>query len=302
MKILNFGSLNIDRVYRVPRIVRPGETLSSGALETFAGGKGANQSAALARAGAPVWHAGKVGKDGTWLVKKLRGLGVKTRFVRTVDGPSGHAVIQVDAAGENAIVLHPGANRQIVRRDIDDTLAHFGEGDLVLLQNEINDIPYIIRTAHRQGLRVCLNPAPMDKSVSAYPLDRVSMLILNEPEAAGLSGATGTNRMLKILAGRFPRMDIVLTLGARGVIVRTPEGETGMPAFKVKAVDTTAAGDTFIGYYLAGRCEGLAPERCLQTACAAAALCVTRRGAMDSIPDAAAVRKFMLDKVVSGIV
>ena len=204
MKILNFGSLNIDLVYRVPHIVRPGETISSASFQTFAGGKGANQSAALARAGAPVYHAGKAGKDGAWLVKKLRGLGVDTRFTRVVNAPCGHAVIQVDDAGENAIFLFPGTNRQILRSEINQVLSRFSPGDMVLLQNEINDIPYIITAARRRKLLVCLNPAPMDKAVLKYPLQKVDILIVNETEGAGLAGARSTRGILDKLARKLP--------------------------------------------------------------------------------------------------
>lgn len=293
MKILNFGSLNIDLVYRVPHIVRPGETISGTAFRTFAGGKGANQSMALARAGAPVYHAGKVGKDGRWLVKKLRDAGVNTSLIRVTDDPSGHAVIQVDDAGENAIFLFPGTNRQIARNEIGTALASCRAGDLVLLQNEINDIPAIIRQARRRKLRVCLNPAPMEPAVLRYPLDLVDILIVNETEAAGLAGSQRPGGVLDDLAKKLPRAEIVLTLGARGAVVRTPEQEIRVPAVKVKAVDTTAAGDCFIGYYLAGRARGEGIESCLRTACLAAAVSVTRPGAMDSIPAAAELRARM---------
>ena len=138
MKILNFGSINIDLVYRVPHIVKPGETLSSLSLARFAGGKGNNQSIALARAGAPVFHAGKIGKDGAWIVAMLKVAGADVRFVKKDPGPTGHAVIQVADSGQNSIVLFPGANRTITPQEIRDTLAHFGKGDILLLQNEIN--------------------------------------------------------------------------------------------------------------------------------------------------------------------
>ena len=137
MNILNFGSLNIDLVYQVEHIARPGETIASSAHQVFAGGKGANQSAALARAGASVFHAGQVGPDGQWVVDKLAGLGVDVQHIRVGDAPTGQAIIQVDRQGQNSIVLFAGANAQIDREAIDATLGHFGRGDLLLLQNEI---------------------------------------------------------------------------------------------------------------------------------------------------------------------
>jgi len=283
----------MDLVYRVPRIARPGETLSSVSLSRFAGGKGANQSVALARAGACVRHAGRIGRDGLWLRDKIRKAGVDTRHIRVSDEPSGHAIIQVDDAGENAIVLFPGANRTIPRSDFQAALNAGRSGDIVLLQNEINDVPFVIRQARRRGLRVCLNPAPFDETIRSWPLDKVNILVLNETEGAGLSGASKPQSILDVLGKRLPRCEIVLTLGARGAVARSDARQIRASAVKVKAVDTTAAGDCFIGYYLAGRLKSVGIESCLKTACAAAALCVTRPGAMDSIPTAAEVARFL---------
>ena len=188
MKILNFGSLNIDLVYQVEHIARPGETIASSAHQVFAGGKGANQSAALARAGARVFHAGQVGPDGQWLVDKLARLDVDVQHIRVGDTPTGHAIIQVDRQGQNSIVLFAGANAQIDQSAIDATLSHFGAGDILLLQNEINDIPYIMAAAAARGLTICLNPAPFGPEVRAYPLELIDLLIVNETEATGPCG------------------------------------------------------------------------------------------------------------------
>ena len=291
-KILNFGSLNLDFVYRVPRIVRPGETLASLSFQTYAGGKGANQSAALARAGAAVWHAGAIGRDGAWLTEKLRGFGVNTAHIRVTDAPTGQAVIQVDDQGENAIVLHPGANRQIRRAHIEETLACFGPNDSLALQNEINGLPHLVRAAKKRGMRVCFNPAPMNADALRVPLDRVDILILNETEGAALTGAGSPSTMLSALARHWPGCEIVLTLGARGVRACAPgQRPTRQPAVRVKTVDTTAAGDTFIGYYLAARSRNEPMDASLEHACRAAALCVARPGAMDAIPSAAQVAR-----------
>jgi ribokinase len=284
MQVLNFGSLNIDHVYRVPSIVAPGETLSSISYATFAGGKGANQSVALARAGADVFHAGCVGADGNWLVEKLRGYGVDTSFIRVVDGPTGHAIIQVDEVGQNAIVLHAGANHCVSSEHVADVLAHFKPGDTVLLQNEINDVPAIIAAAYDRKLNVCLNPAPFDKSVLHYPLDLLHTLVVNETEGAGLAGVSETDGILDTLAARLPKCEIILTMGRKGASYRSPDTRFTIPAVQVAAVDTTAAGDTFIGFYLARRATGDGAEAALKTACAAAAVSVTKQGAMDSIP------------------
>ena len=282
MNILNFGSLNIDLVYQVEHIARPGETIASSSHQVFAGGKGANQSAALARAGARVFHAGQVGPDGQWLVDKLAGLSVDVQHIRVGDVPTGHAIIQVDRQGQNSIVLFAGANAQIDRRAIDAVLSHFDQGDILLLQNEINDIPYIITSAAERGLAICLNPAPFGPEVRAYPLELVDLLIVNETEATGLAGVSDP----AALASLCPSAQIVLTLGAAGVQYRSPTEEFHLPAPQVEAVDTTGAGDTFIGYFLQGLTVDMTARDAMVRSVKAAALCVTRPGAMDSIPAA----------------
>lgn len=282
MRILNFGSLNIDTVYRVHHIVRGGETLTSGSLAVFAGGKGANQSVALARAGAEVFHAGRIGPDGTWLLDKLRGDGVDTSLIHVdPDARTGSAFIQVDDAGENAIVLDPGANHGLTRGQIDAALAHFGTGDLLLLQNEVNETPYLITAGKRRGMTVAFNPAPMTPAVKDYPLDDVGLLIVNETEGRDLSGKTIEDEVLAAL----PAKENILTLGVRGVrYAEAGQACHAAPGLEVDAIDTTAAGDTFVGYFLAARGEGLSIPDALRLACRAAAICVTRPGAMDTIP------------------
>jgi len=291
MKILNFGSLNIDHVYQVDHISRPGETISSHAYQLFAGGKGANQSAALARAGATVFHAGRVGPEGQWLLDKLTDLGADMRFTRVASEPTGHAIIQVDADGQNSIVLFPGANHQVTRPDIETTLGNFNEGDILLLQNEIKEIPYLMKKARKRGLKICFNPAPFSPEVLDYPLETASIILLNEMEGMGLAGVESTDRLLDQLATRWPDAELVLTLGAAGVRYRSAEATLEVPAVQVDPVDTTGAGDTFIGFFLAGLAAGSCPQASLNRAARAAALCVTRPGAMDSIPTAAEVEE-----------
>jgi len=284
VRILNFGSLNIDHVYQVEHIVRPGETLPSASYQVFAGGKGANQSAALAKAGAAVFHAGRVGPEGGWLVEKLAGLGADMRYTVEDQAPTGHALIQVDTQGRNAIVLFPGCNQRLDEAQIDSTLADFGPGDLLLLQNEVNQLPHLMRRARDRGLRICFNPAPFTPQVQEYPLELVDILVLNEVEGEGLSGKQEPRGVVEALVRRYPRASIVLTLGAEGVLYSSPQECFHVPAQQVQAADTTAAGDTFIGYFLVGLAAGQAPRQAAQRACRAAALCVGRPGAMDSIP------------------
>lgn len=284
MTILNFGSVNIDHVYRVDHLVRPGETIASSDYRQFSGGKGFNQSIALARAGASVSHAGRIGADGLWLREQLAADGADVGFLEVVNGPSGHALIQVDADGENAIILFGGANRTFTSEDARTILDNFGPGDWLLLQNEISAMPEILRRAGERGLRVVFNPAPMGAEVLDYPLDGVSIFVLNEVEGEAFTGASKAEAILAGMRQRFPAATVVLTLGAAGAIFDDGSQRIAVPAPKVEVVDTTAAGDTFIGYLLAGLAAGDAPQSALESATRAAALCVTRPGAAPSIP------------------
>ena len=184
MKILCFGSLNIDYTYKVEHFVQKGETISSQSLQVFSGGKGLNQSIALAKAGAEVYHAGAVGTDGGFLLRQLEEAGVNTEHVAVLDEiRTGNAIIQNDKDGDNCIILYGGANQAITREQADQVLKSFDEGDYLLLQNEINELPYIMEKAHRKGMNVILNPSPMDEKMKELPLDDVDYYLLNEVEA-----------------------------------------------------------------------------------------------------------------------
>jgi ribokinase len=283
-RIVNLGSLNVDRVFGVEHIARSGETITSLSQHLLAGGKGANQSVALARAGAQVTHIGKVGADGAWLVEKLATEGIDTRFIRVASTPTGQAVIQVDQSGENAIVLYPGANREITREEVDEALDAAPTDAWLLVQNETSAVAHAMAEARRRSIRVALNPAPIDRSILQSDWEKVDLLCVNEVEGAALSGQDQPEPMLAALAARAPQAEIVLTLGAKGVLYRDRQRQIRLEAQKVEVVDTTAAGDTFLGYFLAHRSQGRAPGECLEIATRAAAVCVTRAGAMDSIP------------------
>jgi ribokinase len=289
MRILNYGSLNIDHVYGVHHLVRPGETIGSTSYTRFCGGKGLNQSVALARAGAEVWHAGKIGAEGKFLKERLVADGVNVDFVEEVDAPTGHAVIQVDSNGENAIVIHGGANRAIRRSDAERVLAMFSPEDLLLLQNEISATNDVLALAAARGMRVAFNPAPFGPEVFDYPLQNVDLFILNETEGQGLTGRTVADEIADAMLARFPNSAIILTLGARGAFYKDDAGAFAAAAQSVAAVDTTAAGDTFIGFFLALYTRGLDVRHCLEAACRAATLCVTRAGAADAIPTLAEI-------------
>lgn len=284
MKIINFGSLNIDRVYQVEHLVRPGETITSRAYQEFAGGKGLNQSIALARGGVEVTHAGKIGTDGSFLVEFLAASGVDVSLVFAGKGQTGHAVIQVDASGENSIVLFAGENRTLTIDEVRSVIDQTESGDYLLLQNEINLIEEIIKLSSAKELNIVFNPAPITPDILALPLDKVKWLIVNEVEANAITGKSEPAQILDELTDRYPALSIVLTLGGNGVHYADSQNRHFVPAEEVDPVDTTAAGDTFIGYFIAGIVRGNSMVESLTTANKAAALCVTRPGAAESIP------------------
>jgi len=284
MRILNFGSLNIDYVYRVDTFLKPGETKAAKSRSVFAGGKGLNQSLAMARAGLSVFHAGKIGEEGGFLVDTLQKGKVDTSLIEHSSVPTGHTIIQVDDTGRNCILLFGGANQDIEEAYIDTTLEKFEKSDILVLQNEISLIPMIIEKAKEKGLTIVMNPAPYTPSIQNYPLNSVNIFILNEIEAEGLSGSGNPRQAIEILANRFPNAQIILTLGEEGALWAHKDQLLYQPAYKVKAVDTTAAGDTFTGYFIAGMVEGLETKQALDLATRAASICVTRPGAADSIP------------------
>jgi ribokinase len=283
-RLINVGSLNIDHVYRLPRCVAAGETAVVADYVRGAGGKGLNQSVAAARAGATVSHAGCVGEDGRFLLDLLREAGADVARVRVVPAATGHAVIQVDDTGANTILFHPGANRGIAAADVPAFLEGFGAGDWLLVQNETSAVAELIVAAKARGLSVLLNPAPMSPEAADYPLDAVDLLVVNEQEAAELTGGRREEEAVAELARRAPAAVVVLTLGARGGLVRVAGATQAFPAESVTVVDTTGAGDTFVGYLAAGLVGGRTLEQSIVEATAAAGIAVSRAGAAASIP------------------
>jgi ribokinase len=292
MKILVFGSLNIDLVFSVDHIVRPGETISSSALEKSAGGKGANQAASLAKAGMPAYMAGKIGRDGEFLVDLLRSYGVNTDHVVLYEGATGQALIQLDRNKQNSIVLYSGGNGRITPDEIGAVLEQFSGGDWILLQNEIPHTAGIMETAKRRGLKICLNPSPYDEKIEGLPLDLTDIFFVNEIEGAALAGLakdSPAERILDKLAGRFPKSEIVLTLGKDGAWYGFQGVREKGNVLDLPVVDTTGAGDTFTGYFIAARAKKLSVSEALRIACKAASIAVSRKGAMEAIPLAAEV-------------
>ena len=277
-RILNIGSLNLDYVYAVPHFVEAGETLLASRRDVFPGGKGLNQTVAAARAGAEVFHSGAVGADGDILLELLQSAGADVSCVSRVDTPTGHAIIQVSPQGENSIIILGGANRAVSDTTVKDALEKVTEGDILLLQNEINGLDHIIRAAAQRGLSILFNPAPMEESVKELPLELLDTLIVNEGEGRALAGD------MDDLRKAYPGQKILLTRGSRGASLWTGDELIFQPAFHVEAVDTTAAGDCFLGYYAAALAEGLSYAGALELAAAASALAVQKKGAAPSIP------------------
>lgn len=286
MKILNFGSLNIDYVYSLSHFVQKGETITSDMLNVFAGGKGLNQSIALSRAGGNVYHAGAIGADGLFLEEILNEAGVDTRFLMKCENiRTGNAIIQKDREGDNCIILYGGANQAITKEMADEVLSAFGEGDWLFLQNEISEIPYMVEKAHERGMRVVLNPSPMNEKILGINLNYIDCFILNEVEAHALVREdVDKDALLNQLKERFPHAEIVLTLGEKGSVYAGAEGIAEQKAYQVAVVDTTAAGDTFLGYYMAGRLQGESVKEALDMAARASAIAVSKKGAAPSIP------------------
>lgn len=291
MKYLVFGSLNIDRTYSVPHFVSAGETMSAGKMELFCGGKGFNQAVALARAGKEVWFAGAVGNDGQMLLDALAADGIHDEYVKRTDGASGHAVIQVDPQGQNCIIILAGANGEITEADVDAVLAGFEAGDLIVLQNEISNVAYILRKAAEKGMTVALNPSPCDEKIGLYDMRYVNYLLVNEVEGSIIAGCEDPAVILDKLHGDHPHMNVVLTLGSRGAVYCGADGKRySSGIYRTNAVDTTAAGDTFTGYFLAEITSSGDAEAALRQASIASGISVSRKGASPSIPAAQEVR------------
>lgn len=294
MRVLNFGSLNIDHIYHVDHIVAPGETTAAGGLDYAAGGKGLNQSIALARTGIATYHAGCVGKDGQPLLDLLRANQVRTEHLLPVEQVNGHAIIQVGRTGQNSIIIHGGSNGSITREQVDATLAQFTSDAVVLLQNEISQVDYIARRCRDLGIPLVFNPSPISPQLlSSFPFETVTLLLINETEGQAISGREAPEEILDALLARYPGMRIVLTLGGEGVCCGEGSQRIHQDAFHVSAVDTTGAGDTFTGFFLGLLLQDYPVEKALRYACAAAALAVTVHGAAPSIPSMEAVERMV---------
>lgn len=284
MKVLNIGSMNLDHVYTVDHIVEPGETQSSTQLQLFLGGKGMNQSVALAKAGVEVYQGGMIGADGGVFLDACREYGIHADYIRTVDARTGHAIIQIDKNAQNCILLYGGANQALTEAYVDEVLSQFDSGDILLLQNEVNLLPYIVDRGHAQGMKIVLNPSPFDDKLKAVDMTKISLFLLNEIEGYQLTGCREPDAIIDSIRERFPHAAVVLTLGSDGAVYADQSCKHFQPIFPIKAVDTTAAGDTFTGYFIAGLAQGMEIPDILRMSAKASSIAVSRAGAVPSIP------------------
>ena len=293
MAIINFGSINIDHVYQVDHFVQPGETLASTHYQQLLGGKGANQSIALAQAGADVCHVGSIHENDAAFKQALIKKGGDCRGGKCSETPSGHAIIQVTPSGENAIVLFGGANQTITAKTVMQALDGTKPSDWVLTQNETSSIDQVLRQAKEKQLKVAFNPAPMSESVKSLPLECIDLLIVNETEAAALTEKDSLDDIVAVFKEQWSECEVIITLGKAGVMMLKNNDCIKVDAFLVAAVDTTAAGDTFIGYFLSAYSNHTDAKRALIRGCAASAIAVTREGAAQSIPTQKEVDRFL---------
>ena len=285
MKILSFGSMNIDNTYSVDEFVQPGETMTAKNLSKFCGGKGLNQSIALASAGADVAHFGCVGEDGDILLDMLKSRGVNTDSVIKIDNiTSGHAIIQVDSHGQNSILLYPGANRRMTPELIDRELEKYSCGDWLLIQNETNCLEYIMRAANKKGMKIAFIPSPMDGTVSTLPLELVDLFLVNEIEGAAVTGKENTEEITAEFEKLFPNAAVILTLGKKGSVFKSEKDMLFQPSYCGTVKDTTGAGDTYTGFFIANYIKGVSPQECMRIAAMASTLQISRDGAAIAIP------------------
>lgn len=284
MKVLNIGSMNIDHVYSVDHIIQPGETQATDGMNIFLGGKGMNQSMALAKAGVEVYHGGLIGTDGHIFLEACREYGVHSDYIRKIEGKTGHTIIQVDKNAQNSILLFGGANEKLTEEYVDEVLSNFDSEDILLLQNEVNMLPYIIDKAYEKGMQIALNPSPFNEKLDACDMTKISIFLLNEIEGGQITGLTDPDEIIAKMQEMYPNAKIVLTLGKDGAIYAEGDKKYHQPIFKVQAVDTTAAGDTFTGYFLAGLIDGMDIPDILKMSAKASSIAVTRAGAVQSIP------------------
>lgn len=294
--IIVVGSLNMDLVVRAPRLPQVGETIIGSEFGTYPGGKGANQAVAAARLGGAVKMIGRVGKDdfGQALLGNVSDNGVDTSFIlRDPQSATGVALITVDDAGRNTIVVASGANARLTPEDVLRAQSAFEGAAVLLLQLEtpLLTISAAIGLARSHGLQVVLNPAPA-QTLDVELLKATDYLIPNQTELALLAGVQPLDKAIAVLQG-WGVANLIVTLGEQGVLVAQDGRQTRLPAHQVNVVDTTAAGDAFLGAFAVALTEGLSTVEAAAWGNAAGALAVTRPGAQPSLPDKAELNEFL---------
>lgn len=291
MKVLVFGSLNIDFIYKLEHIVMPNETIKSTTCEVSAGGKGLNQAMAFAKTGLPVYIASNLGKNGQVLADTLSSGNVDISLLNHVDEDSGEAIIQVDENGNNAIIVCGNCNEHITEEYIELVFSHFEKGDILVIQNEINNLDLIINTAKDKGIKLVFNPSPFNHVIKTLPMNKIDYLFINEVEGKQLTGFEDEKSIVKHILKDYQDMKIVLTLGERGAVYADKNEYIYEPAKKVEVVDTVGAGDTFTGYFIYGVESGKTIKESLQMAAIASSIVIGRHGAGNSIPTLNEVEK-----------
>lgn len=284
MKIYSLGSLNIDYVYNVDHFVRAGETLASENMQIFPGGKGLNQSVALSKAGVRVIHGALLGKDGKLLTDTLSAADVDISRIKQLESPCGHAIIQVNKSGQNCILLFPGTNHCLNRAYISDFLSDAEPNDILVLQNEVNALDIIFEVAHEKQLQIAFNPSPFSERIKELPLSYITWWFCNEIEGSALFGSQNPAEIAENFSQQFPNSNLILTLGSRGSLFKNADTLLTQKIYPAKTIDTTAAGDTFTGYFIAAIAAGKQPAEALDLASKASSITVSRMGAASSIP------------------
>lgn len=292
MKILNFGSLNIDIFFRVENIVKPGETISAKSIEKRPGGKGLNQSVALSKSFENVYHAGSVGDDGVFLIDYLKSENINTKYIKKSDKLTGNAIIQVDDRGENSIVLYKGANFDNDKKFIDEVLDNFDKDDILLLQNEISSMKYLIDKAYEKGMKIVLNPSPITDEIKEFDFNKIDLLLVNEIESKDIANKDNIDESINYFMATYPNINLIVTLGSKGSIFVNKNEKIKQEGIKVESVDSTGAGDTFTGFFVSYFYQGKNVRDCLKFASLASALSVTKSGASISIPSLCDVKEF----------
>lgn len=287
MTVFNLGSINVDHFYQVPHLPSPGETLAATSFQTGLGGKGANQSVAASLAGSAVVHIGAVGKDGVWATERLAAFGVDVTHVIKANAPTAHAIINIDTKGENAIVVYSGANVKQSLTQAKKALALAKPGDTLLLQNETDLQPDVARLAKDHGLKVIYSAAPFSPDAVREMLPFTDVLVVNKVEA----------KQLRAAFGDIPVANLLITRGSKGSVWQKKGGpDITAPAFPVDPVDTTGAGDCFIGSVAAALDQGMSRADAMRFASAASAIQVTRPGTADAIPSRAETEAFLAER------